>query len=542
MILERLGQRLSLLRWQAQDLPERQQTLRSAIAWSYDLLSPEEQTLFRRLGVFVGSFSLPAAEAIAGPLGVDAIEGLASLVDKSLVQVQGRDQDNVRYILLESMREYALERLEEAGELEEARQTHALYYLTLAERAELELTGKWQRAWFARLEWAHDNLRAALRWLLDHDEAEPALRMATALGYFWEARGYTAEGSRLLDEALARAPATDPLLRARALSRLGGLLIWMADEAERPRAVLTEALELARSVQDPLTIARSLTALGVLDLFTKEWDHGRRYLEEALTHWEDAGDAWGSAYTLLYLGSIMFRQGHQQEAIRLLEESLVRYREMGEISARGLVLFSLGYTVGEQGDVVGAVTHLRELHELSNEAQDRRLLCTCGIGVAWLLRDQADAVQLARLLGAIWQLREMMGIGQGNIVSRTMLFPIAATALQARLGQEAFEAMLAEGRSLTFQQVVALTRVLLAGAAQGEVPKQTAQERGSTILSPREQDVLRLVAEGRSNKEIAKELIIAQSTAKYYVTGVFNKLGVDSRAQAVAVAAQQGLL
>jgi non-specific serine/threonine protein kinase len=306
--------------------------------------------------------------------------------------------------------------------------------------------------------------------------------------------------------------------------------------------VLTEALELARSVQDTMTIARSLTALGVLDLFTKEWDHGRRYLEEALTYWEDAGDAWGSAYTLLYLGSIMFRQGHQQEAIRLLEESLARYREMGEISARGLVLFSLGYTVGEQGDVPGAVTHLQELHELSNEAQDRRLLCTCGIGVAWLLRDQADAVQLARLLGAIWQLREMMGIGQGNIVSRTMLFPIAAAALQARLGQEAFEAVLAEGRSLTFQQVVALIRELLAGAAQDGASEKGAQQRGPTILSPREQDVLRLVAEGRSNKQIAKELIIAESTAKYYVTGVFNKLGVDSRAQAVAVAAQQGLL
>jgi non-specific serine/threonine protein kinase len=542
MILERLHQRLSLLRWQAQDLPQRQQTLRSAIAWSYDLLSPQEQALFRHLGVFAGSFSLQAAEAIAGPLGVDPLEGLASLVDKSLVQVQGRDQDTARYVLLESMRGYALERLVEEGELEEAGRIHALYYLALAEQAEPKLTGPEQRRWFSRLELAYDNLQAALRWLLDHEEGELGLRMAAALGYFWEARGYTAEGARQLDEALARAPDADPLLRARALSRLGHLLIWMADEAERPRAVLTDALELARFDQDTLTIARSLTALGVLGLFTQDWNQGRSYLEEALTYWEDAGDAWGIAYTLLYLGSIMFRQGHQQEAMRLLEESLARYREMGEVSARGLVLFSLGYTVREQGNVAGAVTHLQELLELSYEAQDRRLLCTCGIGVAWLLRDQGDGVQPARLLGAVQQLREMMGIGHGNIVSRTMLSPIAAAALQARLDQEAFEAALAEGRSLTFQEMADLIRELLDSAVQGGAPKEAAQERGPTILSPREHEVLRLVAEGRSNKQIAKELIIAEGTAKSYVTGLFNKLGVDTRAHAVAVAAHRGLL
>jgi predicted ATPase/DNA-binding CsgD family transcriptional regulator len=544
MILERLGQRLSLLRWQARDLPQRQQTLRSAIAWSYDLLSFEEQTLFRHLGVFAGSFSLQAAEAIAEPLRVDAIEGLASLVDKSLVQVRGRDLDDVRYVLLESIREYALERLEEAGESEEARRVHARYYLALAERAEPELTGWEQRVWFGRLESAHDNLRAALRWLLDHDETELALRLATALGYFWLDRGYIAEGRRQLEEAVIKVPEADPRLRARSLSRLGALLIWMDDQAEHPRAVLTEALELARSVQDPLTIARSLSLLGVLGVLTKESDQGRRYLEESLTFSQEVGDDWGIASTLVYLGAEEVRQGRRQEGMRLLEDSVARYREIGDGSAGGLPLFLLVRVAGDQQDAHGAVTHLQELLELSIESQSPRLLYLCGEGVTWLLREQGDPEQLTRLLGATQQLRDTAGLDRGKIVSTAMLsLPITAQALQGRLGQQAFEEAVAEGRSLTFQQMVALIGELLEAAAQRGASERVSQEPpGATILSPREHDVLRLVAEGRSNKQIAKELIIAESTAKYYVTGVFNKLGVDSRAQAVAIAAQRGLL
>ena len=315
MILERLGRRLSLLRWQAQDLPQRHQALRSAIAWSYELLSPEEQTLFRHLGVFTAGFSLEAAEAVAEPLCADALEGVTSLVDKNLIQVQGRSQGQVRYVLLESMRAFARELLTVAGELEEAGRTHALYYLELAERAESELTGREQRRWFARLEWTHDNLRTASRWLLDHGEGERALRLATALGYFWEARGYVAEGQRWLEEALTAAPAAEPHLRARALSWLGILMIWTARDEEASTVVLTEVLELARSLGDPATIARSLTYLGLVGHFTKDWDLSRRYLDEALTAWQEAGDCWGIASALLSRGTVEFRQEHYPEAV-----------------------------------------------------------------------------------------------------------------------------------------------------------------------------------------------------------------------------------
>jgi predicted ATPase/DNA-binding CsgD family transcriptional regulator len=542
MILERLDRRLSLLRWPAQDLPWRQQTLRSAIAWSYDLLSSDDQALFRHLGIFVGSFSLADAEAIAESLEVDAIEGLGSLVDKSMVQVQGRDLDRVRYGLLESMREYALERLGDAGELEGVGRTHALYYVALAEQAEPELTGREQQIWFGRLESAHDNLRAALHWLLDHEEGDLAVRLATALGYFWEARGYIAEGQRWLDTALRKAPAVDPGLRARALSRLGILLTWTESDVTRPRAVLTEARDLARSVQDVVTIARSLLYLGVLGVFTKEWSQSRQHLEEARTYWEEAGDSWGVAYTCLYLGAVEVLQGRREEATRLLEESLTRYRDMGDVSARGVVLLWLIYAAGGQGDVVGALPHWREMLGLSVETRDLRLMYLCGVGVTWVLREQGDPEQLARLFGVIQQLREMMGIHRGRILYTSEVLSIAVETLQARLEPSAFEAALAEGRHAAFGEMARLVGELLDGIGQASASGDASPERGPTILSPREQAVLHLVGEGLSNKQIAKELIVSPSTVKSHVTGIFNKLGVDSRAHAVAVAAQRDLL
>jgi tetratricopeptide (TPR) repeat protein len=416
---------------------------------------------------------------------VDGLETLASLVDKNLIQVQGRDLDNVRYVLLESMREFARERLTEAGELEAAGRTHALYYLGLAEQAEPELVGREQRRWFRRLEGALENLRATLRRLLDHGDGERALRLATALGYFWEVRGYTAEGRRWLEAALAQAPEADPGLRARGLSWLGFLLILSADEPEYPAAVVTEALELARAVQDRETIARSLMHLGMLDHLIEKWDQSRRELDEAMTYWREAGNTWGIASTLLYRGGIELRQEHYQEATRLLRESLARFRAMHDESALSWVLFSLAYIAGEQGNRPGAVTYLQELLQLSQETQSRRHLYLCGVDVLWRLRDQGDPEQLARLLGAMQQLREVMGIGWGKIVASAIPFlPIAAEALRTRLFQEAFEAARAEGRSLSFLQMATLIGDVLDAAAQGDTAETATHEEGSPILSP----------------------------------------------------------
>ena len=540
MILERLGQRLSVLRWQAHDLPKRQQTLRSAIAWSYDLLSPQEQTLFRHLGVFAGSFSLMAAEAMAEPLAVDGLDGLASLVDKSLVQVQSRDPDNMRYVLLESMREYAHEQLEQAGELEEAGRTHALYYVGRAEPA--EFIGQEQRLWFVKLESDLDNLRAALRWLLDHDEGEHALRLATSLGYFWEVRGYMADGQRWLEESLAAVPAADPQLRARALSRLGMLLMWTARDTEGATLILTEALELARS-HPRLRDRRPVSVVSrLLGKFTQDWDQAGRYLDEALTKYQEAGDDWGIASALLYRAIVEVRQNHFPEAVQMLEESVARYREIGDVLARSLALGLQVCALGEQGEASSAVACARELLELSNETKDRRMLYLCAAGVTWLLREQGDAEQLVHLLGAVQYLREMMDFDRRRNFYTTTINTATTQVLETRLDQVTFESKFSEGRFLSFEETAALIgEILDEGVQVGHVPPGR-ERKAPTVLSPREQEVLKLVAEGLSNKQIAKELIVAEGTVKYYLTSILNKLGVDNRAQAVAVAAKRDLL
>ncbi|HEX8916880.1 MAG TPA: AAA family ATPase, partial [Chloroflexota bacterium] len=209
MMLERLEQRLSLLHWEAQDLPERQHTLRAAIAWSYHLLTDDEQILFRCLGTFVGGFTLEAAETVLSDgrdRGLAVLDGLASLVDKSLILGEDDGAGGHRFRLLESVREFALERVTSCDEGEVVGRAHARYFLEMAERAAPELIGPAQREWFLRLEQEHENLRAALEWLWDHGENELALRLAGALGYFWDVRGYLREGQKALEKALARVP------------------------------------------------------------------------------------------------------------------------------------------------------------------------------------------------------------------------------------------------------------------------------------------------------------------------------------------------
>ena len=549
MMLERLEQRLSLLHWEAQDLPARQHTLRSAIAWSYDLLAPGEQVLFRRLGVFVGGFTLEAAEAIAADgrdHTVDVLEGLASLVDKNLVLSEEDGAGGHRFRLLESVRNYALEQVTSCDEGEVVWHAHARYFLELAERAAPELVGRMQRAWFLRLEQEVGNLRAAFRWLLERGEDELALRLAGALGYFWEVRGYLREGQQALEEALARTPRADPRLRANVLNRLGSLLIWQ-EEAERSRVVIEDALALGRTLEDGDIIARSLTQLGRWAAGFGPPEEGVQeavqLLDEALVLRQQLGDRRGVATIHTQLAGIALGQREYEQAEHLGQEALTAYREVGDDAGATVPLVMLGMAAGEQGDTAHAVALLRQGLEGSSRLQDRRLLLlVSNMVVWWLAAEQGDPEQLAVLLGAA----EAMGdaiepVPAGWRKTRT---PEAIAALQARLGKERFEAALGEGRSLSFLQISDLISLVLnvVGAGGSGAEEASGKRRQHPLLSTREEEVLRLVAEGLTNKEIAQRLIVTENTVKTHVTSLFNKLGVDSRAQAVAVAAHEGLL
>ncbi len=277
-LARRLGDRLQLLTSEAPDLPERQRSLEAAVGWSYDLLSEPEQRVFRCLGVFVGRVTLDDIAAVVGAVAApeevpaagddrNTLKRLVSLAEKSLLLPARSDEEGggveeedpePAFGMLETVREYAWERLAAAGELAAAQRAHAHYFLTLAERADAQLRGPDQRAWFFRLEREHDNLRAALRWLFNHDNLAQqgvGLRLAAALGYFWYLRGYHTEGRRWLEEALARAPqgddeesaaGVDSAARTRALVAAGPLLMVQAEYA-RARAVLKEALALAEA-------------------------------------------------------------------------------------------------------------------------------------------------------------------------------------------------------------------------------------------------------------------------------------------------------
>lgn len=470
-------------------------------------------------------------------------------MDKSLVQREDDGRGDYRFRLLESVREFAFDQMLSHDQGEVVGQGHAQYYLELAERAEPELFGPRQRAWFLRLEETQDNLRAALEWLLDHDEGEPALRLAVALAHFWEIRGYLAEGRRWLEAALAGASPAAPALRARALTWLGAILVLSVDrtgvdgieQAAQAEEVLTDGMELARTIRDAVSVARALTFLGVLSLQTGEWERGKRVLQEAQTAWQDAGYDGEIIQVLVPLGVMAFLQGQHEEAVQLMDEILTRHQDVGDDWGRGIALLFSMNVIATRGDLPRAVAMGQELLALSVQSESGRLLYLSAAGVGWLMRSEGRPERLARLIGAAGSMYCAMGL-VASVMQRVYVAP-TREALQARMGQEELDAAVRAGRHVPFSGVAALVREVLEEALRLSTHQKFVDESKHTgLLSPREVEVLQLIAQGLTNKQIAHELIIAESMVRYYLTSIFNKLGVDSRAHALAVAAQRGLI
>jgi predicted ATPase/DNA-binding CsgD family transcriptional regulator/Tfp pilus assembly protein PilF len=551
MILDRLGHRLSLLQWEARDLPARQRTLRSAIGWSYDLLDEQEQALYRRLGVFAAGFTVDAAQAVTSsggeeaghkPVSEEMLNNLASLVENSLVQVEGWEAQEARYRLLESVREYALEQLQVRGEVETARRAHALHFLDLAERAGPELFGREQRAWFLRLEAEQDNLRAALRWLSWRGEHALALRLAATLGYFWSVRGHYSEGRRILAESVGRTPggATDPRTRALALSWLGVLLL-VQGEMRQARVVLEDALAVARSADDPRSVTVSLVCLGICARLSGEWEKSTPLLEEALANSREAGDAWGTARALQELGAVAIYARDYGRAQRLLEEASAGYHRIGDERALAEALLWLVMAVKEQGEASRAAALVRQAFAINRRLRDLRLVTIGAEAVLWLVGEAADPERVTRLMGMNEALRHVMGFARS--VWEHALGAPAIVALGARLGEERVAAARTEGYAYSPEQVAELSLEVLDEADEaGPRRAESGADNRHGVLSPRESEVLRLVAEGLSNREIAGRLFVTERTVRSHLSSIFGKLGADNRTQAVALARQQSLL
>jgi non-specific serine/threonine protein kinase len=450
----RLKSRLGTLVGGSRDLPARMQTLRGAIDWSYDLLDAAEQTLFSRLAVFRGGRTIDAVEAVCGhDLSLDVLDGLESLMNKSLLrQVPGPD-GKPRFLMLETIHEYARGRLEESGEAETLQRRHAGHFAALAERAEPELQGGQQGHWYARLRAEHDNLRAALAWLLGGGDTAQGLRLAGMLCEFWSVEGHIAEGMRWMERALESAKDASPDLRVEALNK-AGLLAIIYGASREGRAWGSEALALSRQLGDRANSAWALFYLGAHSLANpEEYVAGIALCEEGLTLFRELDEPLGMARTLNILGELARLAGDYERARIAYEECIAIFGRTGDKLRETIVTGNLSYVVQHQGDHRRAEALCKEGIARLQELEIRYPSAFFLAALAGPVAAQGDAVRATRLLGAAEAIREAMGVGQ--LASDQLEVDAYVSAARAQLSRATFEAAWAAGRAMSLEEAVA---------------------------------------------------------------------------------------
>ena len=628
-LLARLGQRLAVLTGAARDVPTRQQTLRNTIAWSYHLLDVEEQRLFRRLSVFAGGCTVEAIEALCAPPGSPSepiLDEVASLIDKSLLQrVEPRAGEEPRFVMLETIREYALECLESVGEMEAARRAHATYFLRLAEEADRELGGPQQARWLEQLEEERDNLRAVMQWSLTHmeEEGEMALLLGGILGRSWYLRSDFSEGWDFLERVLRRGDG-GAAVRAKALYAAARLHEAQGNH-DQAEVLCEQSLALYRESKDTAGVAATLHLLADVAWGRGNLAPARVQAEEALARFQEIGDKGQVAYVLIHLGGLAVEQGEYARARLLLEESLAINRELGDtsnialsllhlarlcrssggdlaqahslldeswalyrelgdkssiascLSLSGMLALSEGdvalarsqieqalaifqemkvqhrtaltlYALAQVAEVSGDAARSRTLYEqgavLAHESGDKVTVPAGLEGLAVAVAAQGNPIRAAHLWGAAEALREALGTPLPP-VDRT-LYQRAVAAARTLAGEQAFAVAWAEGRTMSPEQVLAI-------AGQGVLPASTYGEQpsspstGSPSLHPdgltaREVEVLRVVAEGLTNEQVAERLVISPRTVDTHLTSIYSKIGVSSRGAATRYAIEHHLV
>jgi predicted ATPase/DNA-binding CsgD family transcriptional regulator len=376
-LLTRLEHSLQVLTQGPRDVYVRQQTLRNTIQWSYDLLSEQEQRLFRRLSVFVGGCTFEAAEALYTTLNgetVHVFDGITSLIDKSLLQQSEQEEDGgeePRYAMLETIRDYGLDCLETSGEREVTQEAHAVYYMRLAEAAEPELRGSQQAAWFDRLEREHDNLRAALHCLLEREQGEMALCLGYALTWFWFVRDHGREGYAFLEQALARSDGVSVAVRAKALGTAGNLA--GPGNVDRAEGLCQESLALYQEIGDKAGIGTSYFFLGIVAEWKSQPVLARTRYEESLVYSRAAGDSSLVGWALHTMAQMSLYEGDYTAYSLLAEESLTCFRQVGDKTAMSATLGLLsGEPYFSQGDAKKAQVLVEESLALSKEIGFKR--------------------------------------------------------------------------------------------------------------------------------------------------------------------------
>ena len=540
---ERLERRLPLLTGGGRDRPLRLQTMRDAIAWSHDLLSPAEQILFRRLAVFVDGCTLEAAEAISyqpsaiSPIShhssPNTLDAIAALVEASLLRSETGPDGTVRYRMLETIREFAEERLVASGEAEAVRKQHAAFFLGFAERNELaELLPDGDQV-LALLEAENANLRAALAWLEETDTAGALLRLAAALGRFWTGRGYSQESRDWLERALADdgAAAAD---RAKALVALGVIQIYQGANREAEPSLI-EGLAGCRVLGDALHAVLALIGLSGLAIMQGNLDRGAALLEEAMAAAQGVADR---RLASILAGRISINlavapraQGQYALAAAHLEEALRLEGEAGYTDGMILALGDLGNLARDQADYARAMAFYREALELGGNNPGTRFVTEVIEAAAITAAAVGQAERAARLLGASRAQRDRLGL-RFRVREDQAALEHAMAATRAALGERAFAIAWAAGRSLTPTQVIA-------EALDSLAPPTSTND---ISLTPRESEILRLLASGQTDSAIATALFISVRTVEHHVARIFAKLGVHNRTAATTAAIAAGLV
>ncbi|HEY7036670.1 MAG TPA: LuxR C-terminal-related transcriptional regulator, partial [Thermomicrobiales bacterium] len=459
------------------------------------------------------------------------LDGIATLADASLLRQEDGGDGEPRYQMLETVREYGLERLRATGEESAVRARHTAWCLALAEEAERGFFGADQVAWLDRFEAERDNLRAALGWAIEQGDATVSLRLAAASWCLWRVRGHRTEGRTWLDRALFLDRGTASPQRAKALDTAGDLA-WVQGDDARAETLHEESLVISRAANDPAGIARALFGLGDVALRRRDVDRATACFEEALGLNRAQHDRLWEAGCLVGLGQIARLRGDNAAAERLLEQAIGLYRQIGYTWGAAWAMTMLAAIERDRGDLVRAADLYRESAGMAVAHRDSKGVATALDGLAIVAADTGRAETAARLFGTAEALAE--GVGALLEPSRTRL---EATAnLRASLGDERFAQETTAGRAMTVP--AALAEVESVGVIVAEPAPVPPAPAGP--LSARERQVMRLLIEGRSAQEIASELFISPRTVTTHVSNILEKLGVDTRAAAVAVALRNG--
>ena len=575
-MLGRLARRFELLTGGPRDAPRRQQTLRDTVAWSYGLLEPDERRLFRLLSTFAGGCSLEAAEQVAA--GADAATGLldtlASLIDKSmLVRLEGAGGE-ARVGMLETLREFAHDELVATGELPAVEGAHADWCLGLAAEAEAALRGPEQRDWLDRLEGELPNLRAALRRLIELGRHADALRMACSLERLWFVRGHLAEGRRWIEEAVAGAGdaalAARGLALAATLAHYGGELgvaevearramdaaVALGDDASRAAALAAvglvdrsrgryeashasydESVAILRRLGRPAQLAESLARQAIVAMHAGDLARCGALAEESLVIARELDDLAVVAYAGGPLSVSALLAGDDARAAPLLEETLAAARAIGNRRDASRALWALGLLALRRGEPARA--WLEESCALCREFGDGIFLTLALPGLARALLAEGRPDLAARLLGAASARRAATGTVVSPWAQEGEL--AALEGARAALGDLRFAEALREGASMSPEEAFVLARE----AAGPPAPPPTAPSGDAPPppdeLTAREAEVLRLVARGMTDAQVAAELVVSRRTVHAHLRAVYRKLGVGTRQAAGRWALEHGL-